>query len=153
MIVVGVDGSSAGDLALETALELAGDGEPVLVVWAWRELSGDFGLPYDRLIHPSSADIEREWAERTSAEAAEKAKAAGHPAEAVAPHGKPSKVLCAPARERDARLIVVGSSGWGAVEGLGMSSVSAAVLHSAPRRVVVVRSAPGARSEATTEGP
>ena len=120
MIVVGVDGSPAGDLALETALELAREDEPLLVVTAWRELSGDFGLPYDRLLHPSSADIEREWAERISTEAAEAAKAAGHPADAAAPQGKASKALCALARERDARLIVVGSSGWGAVEGLVM---------------------------------
>ena len=150
VIVVGIDGSPAGDLALQTALQLAGDDETLLVVTAWQGLRGDFGLPYERLIHPSSADIEREWAERTSSEAADNAKAAGQQAEGIAAHGKPGKVLCSLARERDARLLVVGSSGWGAVEGIVMGSVSAAVLHSAPCAVVVVRPPAGPRSQATT---
>lgn len=139
MIVVGVDGSPSGELALETALELARDDESLLVVTAWQELRGDFGLPYERLLHPSSADIEREWAEKTASAGVEKARAAGRAAEPVVRHGKPSQALCALAAERDARMIVVGSSGWGAVEGMLFGSVSAAVLHTAPCAVVVVR--------------
>jgi nucleotide-binding universal stress UspA family protein len=139
VIVVGTDGSSGAALALDAALALADEGEPMLLVTAWHELRGDFGLPYDRLVHPDSAEIEREWAERTSAAAAEQAKAAGHPAEAVVRHEKPTKALCAVAGEREARMLVVGSAGWGAVEGMLVGSVSAGVLHSAPCTVVVVR--------------
>src|SRR5262245_11795158 len=68
-IVVGTDGSESAWRALEKALDLAralGDG--LVLVTAWRELHGDFGLPLDTLV-PSLelADIEREWAERTLA--------------------------------------------------------------------------------------
>src|SRR5581483_6860294 len=49
--------------------------------------------------------------------------------------------ICRIARERDARLIVVGSHGWGAARRLLSGSVSTGLVHSAPCPVLVVRPA------------
>jgi nucleotide-binding universal stress UspA family protein len=139
VVVVGTDGSAAAQAALETALSLAEDDEPFVLVTAWQELTGDFGLPYARLLAPDVAEIEREWAEKTVSEAAERVRAAGHPVATVIRHGRPAKAICAVAAEQDARLIVVGSTGWGPIEGLLVGSVSAGVLREAECAVVAVR--------------
>jgi nucleotide-binding universal stress UspA family protein len=139
MIVVGTDGSVGAELALATALSLADDGEPFVIVTAWQELRGDFGLPYERLLAPDSAAIEREWAEKTSSATAELVQAAGHPADALVRHGKPARMICDTASETGARLAVIGSTGWGPIEGMLMGSVSAGVLRNAPCTVVTVR--------------
>jgi nucleotide-binding universal stress UspA family protein len=47
--------------------------------------------------------------------------------------------ICRIAAERDARLIVVGSHGWGAARRLFSGSVSTGLVHSAPCPVLVVR--------------
>jgi nucleotide-binding universal stress UspA family protein len=139
VIVVGVDGSDAAKAATRVALELAGAaGDSIVFVTAWRELRGDFGLPYASLLAPDVVDVEREWAEETLAAAEAEAKQVGIPAEALSRHGRPAHEIVAVARERDARLIVVGSHGFGPVEGLLLGSVSAGVLGHAPCPVMVV---------------
>ncbi len=47
--------------------------------------------------------------------------------------------ICRVARDREARLIVVGSHGWGAARRLFSGSVSTGLVHSAPCPVLVVR--------------
>ncbi len=139
-IVVGTDGSASAKAAVRAALKLARtSGDRIVFVTAWRELRGDFGLPYDALI-PSLglAEIERTWADETLAAAAEDARAAGVEAETVRRHGSPAVEICAVAKERGARLVVVGSQGWGRLEGILVGSVSAGVLAHASCPVLVV---------------
>jgi nucleotide-binding universal stress UspA family protein len=112
--------------------------DDVCFVTVWRELRGDFGLPYAKLLAPDLADIERGWALETLAAAAAEAQRAGVPADTVARHGKPAQGICAVAEERAARMVVVGSSGWGPTEGLLLGSVSSEVLRHARRPVLVV---------------
>ena len=57
-------------------------------------------------------------------------------------HGDPARQICRLASERDARLIVVGSHGWGALRRLVFGSVSTGVLHHAKQPVLVVPSRP-----------
>ena len=138
-LLVAVDGSPAAEAALDAALELAkATGDGVVLVTAWRELRGDFGLPYERLLAPDVADAERDWAERTLAAAAEKARAAGVEVETECRHGTAAPEICAVARQRGVRLIAVGSHGFGALEGALFGSVSRGVLHGAPCPVLVV---------------
>ena len=60
-VLVAVDGSPGAGAALDAALELAkATGDGVVLVTAWRELRGDFGLPYERLLAPDVADAERD---------------------------------------------------------------------------------------------
>jgi nucleotide-binding universal stress UspA family protein len=47
--------------------------------------------------------------------------------------------ICRVAQDREARLIVVGSHGWGAARRLFSGSVSTGLIHSAPCPVLVVR--------------
>ena len=138
-ILVATDGSSSAQAAVAAALELAQETrDDVCFVTVWREFHGDFGLPYAKLLAPDLADIERDWALETLAAAAAEAERAGIPADTVARHGKPAHEICAVAKERAARMIVVGSSGWGLIEGLLLGSVSSEVLRHARRPVLVV---------------
>ena len=59
-------------------------------------------------------------------------------AETILRHGSPSREICAVARERKPRLIVIGSQGWSAMERAVFGSVSESVLHHAPCAVLVV---------------
>lgn len=138
MILVATDGSERALAATRVALELASStGSKVVFVTAWRELRADFGIPL-AVIVPDLVDAEREWAKETVAAAAALAEEAGVEAETVVRHGKPGHQICAVARERGARMIVIGSHGWGALTGALLGSVSAHVLHNAPCPVVVV---------------
>jgi nucleotide-binding universal stress UspA family protein len=137
-ILVGTDGSTTAQAATRVALDLArASGDDVLFVTAWRELQGDFGLPLAKL-DPDLVTVEREWAQRTLAAAAAEAEAAGVPAATLSRHGKPAEQLCKVARERQPRLIVVGSRGWGPVDGVLFGSVSGDVLRHARCPVLVV---------------
>jgi nucleotide-binding universal stress UspA family protein len=137
-ILLATDGSESAAAASRVAVELAqATGDRLLVVTAWRELRGDFGVPLSS-VFPDVADIERNHAGEVAEAAAAVAIAAGVEAEAVLRHGPPSREICAVARERAPRLIVIGSQGWGMVERAVFGSVSESVLHHAPCPVLVV---------------
>jgi nucleotide-binding universal stress UspA family protein len=59
-------------------------------------------------------------------------------AETVRRHGSAVGEICAVARERKPRLIVVGSHGWGAIGGALFGSVANGLLHAAPCPILVV---------------
>jgi cation-transporting P-type ATPase E len=140
-ILVGTDGSATAQAAIRVALDLAqASGDDVLFVTAWHELEGDLGLPIAKL-WPELVEVEREWAETTLASAADEAEAAGVPATTSSRHGTPADQICKVARERHPRLIVVGSRGWGPVDGVLFGSVSSGVLRHAPCPVLVVPAA------------
>jgi nucleotide-binding universal stress UspA family protein len=137
VILVATDGSKQADAALRLGLEVAGPDEPVLCLTVWRELRGDFGLPYLELLEPSASEIEREWAQQVASEAAATAAASGRPAEAVVRRGNPAEEICELARERGARVVVLGSHGWGPIEGTLLGSALRGVLRRAPCPVLV----------------
>lgn len=141
-IVVATDGSAAASAALAEAIELAKAlGCRLVVVTVWRPLRGDFGLPYSSLsLSAELLAVERERAERTLAEAKDEAGRAGVAVEAVLRGGDPAGEICAVAESEEARLVVIGSHGHGAVLSALLGSVSSAVLHRAGCPVVVVRS-------------
>ena len=137
-ILVATDGSDTAAAALACAVELARDlDDRLLVLSAWHELRGDFGVPL-HTIFPALIDVEREWATKVATKAAEAARAAGVEAEPLVRHGQAAAVIHAVACEHEPRLVVVGSHGWGKVQGLLFGSVSSAVLHEAPCPVVIV---------------
>lgn len=140
-IVVATDGSAAGTAALAEAIELAkATGDRLLVVTVWRPLQGDFGLPYSTLsLSTELIAVERERAERTLAEAKAETERAGLAVETVLRSGDPAGEICAVAESERARLVVIGSHGYGAVLSVLLGSVSSAVLHRAGCPVVVVR--------------
>jgi nucleotide-binding universal stress UspA family protein len=137
-ILVAVDGSDSSAEALRVGLDLArARGDSIVFVTAWRELRGDFGLPYETIVAPDVVDVERDWAKETLAAALAQASDAGVPADGVTRHGPPAHEIVTVARERGVRLIVMGSHGFGPVEGIVFGSVSHGVLRHAPCPVVV----------------
>jgi nucleotide-binding universal stress UspA family protein len=147
-IVAATDGSRAAVAALDEAIALASEtGDELAVITVWRALQGDFGLAY-----PSAAllnellDAERQHAEDALATARERAVAAGVVANTTLVTGDPAEEICAHAARLGARLIAIGTHGYGAVVSLLVGSVSSSVIRRAPCPVLVVHtpdSAPG----------
>jgi nucleotide-binding universal stress UspA family protein len=141
-LLVGTDGSEAAQAALKVAIELARARDDKLVLVAiWHELRADFGIPLYELI-PDLVEIPKAWAAETLVSAAAEASAAGVAAETVSRYGSAGREICGLAREVSPRLIVIGSTGWGAIDGAVFGSVSRRVLDNAPCPVLLVPAAP-----------
>ena len=135
MIVVATDGSDQALAAMRIALEVAAHGgDEILVTAVWTELRATLGFPV-------GVDTDRAWAEEAAAATAALAEQVGlEPATSIR-QGAPGREICAAARDHDARLIVIGSRGFGALTGAMLGSVSGYVLRHAPCPVLVVRAA------------
>jgi nucleotide-binding universal stress UspA family protein len=136
-IVVGIDGSPAGEAALRFALEEARLRELSLrVICVWEASAS----AYMGEAFAPTADV--------FLEAEHHAEAVLHSAleglapdnavevEALSVEGHPATVLVEQAR--DAELLVVGSRGRGAATGLLLGSVSQSIAHHAPCPLVIV---------------
>ncbi len=141
LILVATDGSGAANAALAEAIAIARQtGDELAAITVWRALQGDFGLAY-----PSTAvlgdllEAERSHAESTLEDATSLADAAGVPMRARLATGDPAECILAYAAEIDARLIAIGTRGYGTVVSLFLGSVSDAVIRKAPCPVLVVR--------------
>jgi nucleotide-binding universal stress UspA family protein len=135
-IVIAADGSEAAHKAAEIGFEAAKAwGDRVVLVTAWEVLRADFGMPV-HLIDRDFLDAEKEWGERVLRDAAEHAAAHGIEAETLLVRGEPASEVCRVARERRARMIVVGTHGWGTVRSLLLGSVTLRILHHAPCAVL-----------------
>ena len=147
-ILVATDGSQAATAALDAAVALAVEtGDEIVAITVWRALQGDYGVA-----HPSAAVLddlltaERAHAEATLEDASTRATAAGVRIRTRLVAGDPAREICAYAQEADARLIAVGTRGYGSVASLLLGSVSNAVIRHAPCPVMVIRD-PGRPSE------
>jgi nucleotide-binding universal stress UspA family protein len=146
VILVATDGSAAATAALDAAIELAREGgHSLALVTVWRALQGDFGLTY-----PSTAvlgdllDAERTHAETTLVDAKRRAADAGVQATTRLETGDPAERICACARALDARMVAMGTHGYGGMMSLLAGSVSAEVIRKAGRPVLVVHHVDGA---------
>jgi nucleotide-binding universal stress UspA family protein len=137
-IVVGVDGSELSDAAMTFACEAAdARGVPLLAVHTWFDIdvSGVWAVPLSSIDwNWLQAEEERQLAERVSLWQAKYPHVDIQP---LAIRARPSHALLEHAA--GAQLVVVGSRGRGALAGLGLGSVSQAVLHHAECPVAVVR--------------
>jgi len=147
-IVVAVDGSDVGELAVREGLELAKDAGAKLTVVTVRQPISFLGAPYDqrelsRQLEHSRASLDRAKAaiDETGVEAAYEIR-----------EGDPAEEILRLAEDRRAELVVVGSRGLGAITGALLGSVSKAVVKGADRPVLVVKErGPSARDAGTTE--
>jgi nucleotide-binding universal stress UspA family protein len=130
-IVAAVDGSSASTAAVETAVRLGGELDaPIVFVHVRRGPSSTLGAPfYQRRLTAKTAR-----ARQVLDSALRAAARAGITAESETLEGPPQRRIPEFARDRGARLIVVGSRG----RKLG-PSVSREVVRGADRSVVVAR--------------
>jgi nucleotide-binding universal stress UspA family protein len=151
-ILIAYDGSPAARAAVGTAGTLFAPGSAiVLTVWepGLAEMMlvpdptgmGSTMLPFDPSV---TQEVERASEQRAQAladEGAALAREAGLDAQALAVEDltDPPDAIVAAAEERDARAIVIGSRGLGALKSKLLGSTSKGVLHRAARPVVVVR--------------
>jgi nucleotide-binding universal stress UspA family protein len=133
-IVVGYDGSTCGEAALEEALRLAaGLGDRVTVV---------FGFAPPGIWGGEIADHEQaieELGEKVTAEARRRAEAHGAEIDVELVPKRPVEALVEVADEHDARMIVVGGGGDGALKQIVLGSTPHKLLHVCKRPVLVVQ--------------
>lgn len=134
-LVIATDGSAAAESATAIGLEVANAlGDRVVFISVWQPLRSDFGpLPY---MDSGILDSERERAELVLGSAMAQAAAAGVDAESVLAEGDPVTEICKLAGERQARLIAIGSHGWGALHSIVRGSVISGVMHRTPCAVL-----------------
>lgn len=142
-IVVATDGSEAASAALAEAVALARHtGDDIAAITVWQALQGDFGLAF-----PATAlldellDAERNHAIATLERALDHGREHGVAVRTRLATGDPAEQICAFAEEVGARLVAVGTHGYGTVATLLLGSVSGAVIRKAPCPVLVVRAA------------
>lgn len=139
-VVVGVDGSALSMAAVEWAFRAADEmGEPLIAVHAWTDpaqVGPGVMLPlvFDALLVQKEEEVLLAenlagWSEKYPDVQVRRLVVKAHPVRAL--------VRAA----RDARLVVVGSHGRGAVRSLVLGSVGHGVLHHATTPVAVVRRA------------
>jgi nucleotide-binding universal stress UspA family protein len=150
-ILFATDGSPSAAEAQQEAFELAQRlAAPLLVVSVLHAVLpavGYFGYGYSDVVEELTG-AERHRIEKLLAEIETTARAAGISCSTLAVDGFVADEICRIAAERDARLIVAGSHGWGAARRLFSGSVSTGLVHSAPCPVLVVRPRAGAGEQA-----
>ena len=131
--VVGYDESPGANNALEVAIELAARfGEPNILVYG---VSPPGGLGEEFRAHQSApVDMGR----LATSHALAKAAAAGVEATVELVHEKPARALVDVANARDARMIIVGTHGEGALRGMLLGSTAYRLVHQSSRPVLVV---------------
>jgi nucleotide-binding universal stress UspA family protein len=135
-IVVGVDGSSTAQDALEWAIDEARRRDAAVeVIYAWHE---PFVMGYDYLGEHDAGTYAAEADNIVDAAIAD-VDTSGVTIEHKALPGRPSQVLVEQAK--GAALLVVGSRGRGGFSGLLLGSVSQQVSHHSPCPVVIIPAA------------
>jgi nucleotide-binding universal stress UspA family protein len=132
-IVVGYDGSACSVAALDKACELARDlGDKVVIVFGYAP--GGYGGGEI----PTHREAVEEVAEKVTAEASQRAAAAGVEHEVRLKPLKPAHALLEAAKEHEARMIVVGSYGEAPLKGVIIGSTPYRLLHQTEQPVLVV---------------
>jgi nucleotide-binding universal stress UspA family protein len=148
-ILVAIDGSNVGDLAVGEAIELAKDAGAAITVVTVRHPISLLGAPYDqrelsRQLAHARASLDR--AKGTIAEA-------GVDATYEIREGDAAEEILRLAQDRNADLVVIGSRGLGAIAGTLLGSVSKAVIKGADRPVLVVKERGHAASDVAAADP
>ena len=133
-LVVGYDGSECAHRALEEAATLAKElGDEVVIVFGYDP--GSVEAPEGAREH---REVVRQFGEKVTAEALERAAALGIDAEIELIPERPVDALLSAADRHNARSIVVGSYGESPLKGAILGSTPHKLLHLAKRPVLVV---------------
>ncbi len=131
-LILGYDGSECADAALDAAVDLAlGTGDRLVVAFGYKP--GDPGEE-----HAAHREVVKQYGERVTAAAIEKAGAAGLQAELALVPERPIDALLSLAEQHDARAIIVGTYGEGPIRAAILGSVPHKLLQVATRPVLVV---------------
>ncbi len=133
-VVIATDGSESAEQAVLAGARVARTlGTKVVLVYV-RPAIGVLGEPYYQEKLTEQMTYARAALDRAGALVREE----GCEADTEILEGNPPDAVVELARAREARLIVVGSRGLGAVAGALLGSVSSAIIHRADRPVLVV---------------
>lgn len=151
-ILFATDGSPCASDAQREAIELASLlGAPLVVVSMVRPPlpppAGYRARGYSNVV-AAATKAEHERLEKLLASVAETADQLGVSCSTVVADGLIVEGICQRAGAYDARLIIVGSHGWGAARRLFSGSVSTGLVHLAPCPVLVVRDSLQAHAQA-----
>lgn len=142
-VVVGVDGSAAGERAVEFAFaEAELRKAPLVALHAWTTWNAPLPAPQDAsapYANPPGVLAEEEERLLSEALAGHRARYPGVVVEQRVVHGRTREALID--ASRSAQLVVIGARGRGGFTGLLLGSVSQALLHHAHSPVAVVRAA------------
>ncbi|HZF90662.1 universal stress protein [Streptomyces sp.] len=142
-VVLGVDGSAAGEPAVDFAFATAERRKaPLVALHAWTTWNAPMPAPQDAsapYANPPGALAEAEETLLSEALAGYRERYPGVVVEHRVVHGRTREALID--ASRSAQLVVVGARGRGGFAGLLLGSVSQAVLHHAHCPVAVVRAA------------
>jgi nucleotide-binding universal stress UspA family protein len=142
-ILICYDGSDEAKHAIEEAGGVLAPG-PAIVLTSWEVLSiAVGGYPLDEFATGISyTDLDKAStarAERLAADGVELAAKQGFQAQSVVQQGPPAEAIVDVARDRHAKVIVLGSRGYTGLRASMIGSVSNAVIHHSPCPVLVVR--------------
>jgi nucleotide-binding universal stress UspA family protein len=138
-VVFAYDGSELAKLAIDEAGRQLGPGRDALVLTVWQPF--DVGFVPTVALRINAAEIAdvRDAAQRTAADGASLAKAAGFRARGLEAEVAPTwKGIVHVADEHDASLIVLGSHGRTGLAGVLLGSVAEAVAAHSRRSVLIV---------------
>jgi nucleotide-binding universal stress UspA family protein len=138
-IIFAYDGSELAKLAIEEARRQLAPGRNALVLTVWQPF--DVGFVPTVALRINAAEIAdvREAAERTAADGASLAKAAGFKARGLEAEVAPTwRGIVHAAEEHDASLIVLGSHGRTGLAGVLLGSVAEAVAAHSRHSVLIV---------------
>lgn len=138
-VVFAYDGSELAKLAIDEAARQLAPGRDALVLTVWQPFDVGFVPPVALAINAAEIAEVREAAQRTAADGASLAKAAGFKAQGLQVEAAPTwKGIVHAAEEHDASLIVLGSHGRTGLAGVLLGSVAEAVAAHSRRSVLIV---------------
>jgi nucleotide-binding universal stress UspA family protein len=143
-VLFGSDGSGNADMAVHEMIDFLDPSScEIEVLSVGEHLMASIKFPIPRVAYATSAPtpkLEEEWlasAERVATDAATRLEAAGFKSNTRARLGAPSIRLLDEMDEIKAQIVVVGSSGLGALERRTLGSVSDQMVRNAPATLVV----------------
>ena len=138
-VVFAYDGSALAKIAIDEAGRQLASRRSALVLTVWQPFDVGFVPAVGLQLNAAEAVDVRSAAERTAAQGAALAQAAGFEARSAAAEAQPTwKGIVQVADEHDASLIVLGSHGQTGFAGVLIGSVAKAVAAHAQRSVLIV---------------
>ena len=136
-ILIATDGSRAAGFAAEVGMDIArGTGDDVVFIAVWDMILSGLAVPLAYIDPQPYLEADKRRAEEALAASKDHAARLGFEAETILKEGNPVAEVCRVAAERNVRMIVIGSHGWGAFRGFIHGSVVAGVLRYAPCAVL-----------------
>lgn len=138
-VLFAYDGSELAKLAIDEAGRQVGSGRDALVLTVWQPFDVGFVPTVTLRVDAREIADVRDAAQRTAADGASLAKAAGFDARGLEAEVAPTwKGIVNAAEEHDASLIVLGSHGRTGLAGVLLGSVAEAVAAHSRRSVLIV---------------